>query len=68
MAAIGSGFQLPKSYQKRNSWFPGLAQAAASLDAQLGFTWESPSPVKVAAISDCFVAQVGWPCAKHRWG
>ena len=36
--------------------------------SRLGFTWESPSPALVAAISDCFIAQVGWPQAKHRWG
>ena len=42
--------------------------AAASLDSQLGFTWESPSPAQVAAFSDCFIAQAGWPRGKHRWG
>ena len=47
---------------------PGLALAAASLDSQLGFAWKSPSPAQVAAISDGFIAQAGWPWAKHRWG
>ena len=45
-----------------------MALAAASLDSQLGFTWKSPSPGQVAAISDCFVVQAGWPQVKHRWG
>ena len=31
-------------------------QAAAGLDSQLGFSWESPSPALVAAISDCLLA------------
>ena len=26
------------------------------------------SPAQVAAISGCFIAQSGWPWAKHRWG
>ena len=47
---------------------PSLALAAASLDSQLGFAWESPSPARVAAISDCFIAQAGQQQAKHRWG
>ena len=47
---------------------PDLAIAAASLDSQLGFAWESPSPPQVAAISDCFIAQAGWLWAKHKWG
>ena len=32
----------------------------------LGFTWESLSLEQVAATSDCFTAQAGWPQAKHR--
>ena len=44
-----------------------MVLAAASLDSQLDFTWESPSPAQVAAISDNFIAQAGWPQAKHRW-
>ena len=62
---------LPKSSQTSSSWpqwAPGLALAGASLDSQLGFTWETPSSAQVAATSDCFTAQVGWPWAKHRWG
>ena len=42
--------------------------AAVSLDSQLGYAWESPSPAQVATISDCFIAQAGWPQAKHRLG
>ena len=34
---------------------------AARLESQLVFTWNSPSPAQVAAISDCFVAHVGYP-------
>ena len=63
--------QLPKCSQTSNSWpqgAPGLALAAASLDSQLGFAWESPGPAQVAAISDCFIAQAGWPQAEHWWG
>ena len=45
----------------------GLALAPTSRALQLGFTWESPSPAQVAAISDCSIAQAGWPWAKHRW-
>ena len=33
-----------------------LALALASLDSQLGFSWKTPSPVQVAAISDGFIA------------
>ena len=40
---------------------PGLVLAAASLDSQFGFTWESLSPAYVATITDCFIAQAGWP-------
>ena len=40
---------------------PGQVLAAASLDSQLGFTWESPSPAQGATISDCLTAQAGWP-------
>ena len=47
---------------------PGLAPAAASLDSQLGFAQESPSPAQVAVISDCFIPRAGWPWPKHRWG
>ena len=63
--------QLPKSHQTSDSWpqwAPGLALAEASLDSQLGLTWESPNTEQVAAISDCFIAQAGWPWEKHRWG
>ena len=45
-----------------------MALAAASLDSQLGFIWDSPIPAQVAAFSDCFIAQAGWLWAKHRWG
>ena len=38
---------------------PGPALATASLYPQLGFAWESPSPVQVAAI--CFIALQGAP-------
>ena len=44
--------KLPKSSQTGNSWLqgaPGLPLSVASLDSQLGFTWESPSPARVAA-------------------
>ena len=44
-----------------------MALAATSLDSQLGFTWQSPSPAQVAAISDCFIAQAGWLRTTHRW-
>ena len=37
----------------------GTALAAASLDSQLVFVWESSSPAQVVAISDCSTAQVG---------
>ena len=48
---------------------PGPALlAASSLESQLGFAWESPSPAQVAVISDCFIPQAEWPWAKHRWG
>ena len=47
---------------------PDPALAAVSLDSHLSFAWESPSQAQVAAISDCFIAQAGWPQAKHRWG
>ena len=47
---------------------PKPSLAVTSLDSQLGFTWESPSPAQVAAISECFIAQAGWPLAKHRSG
>ena len=47
---------------------PGTSLAAASLDSQLGFVWESSISAQVAAISDCVIAQAGWPRAKHRWG
>ena len=57
----------PKSYQTSNSWLQ-LALAAAKLESQLVFTWESPSPAQVAAISDCFVGYAGWPLAEHRVG
>ena len=40
---------------------PGTALAAASLDSQLGFTWESLSPAQVPTISDCSISQAGWP-------
>ena len=72
--------QLPKSSQTSNSQpprppqpprvpspctvAPDLILAANSLDSQLGFTWEPPSP----AVSDCFIAQAGCPQAKQRWG
>ena len=46
---------------------PDLALGATSLDSQLGFAWETPSPALVAVISDCFIAHAGWPWAKHRW-
>ena len=50
---------LPKSSQTSNSWLQrGLA--AARLDSQLVFAWESPSSAQVAAISDCFIAHAGW--------
>ena len=45
----------------------GLALAAASLDSQLDFTWESPSSTQVASTSDGFIAQVRWPQAEHKW-
>ena len=44
----------------------GQALAAASLDSQLGLAYESPSSVQPAVISDGFIAQAGWPRAKHR--
>ena len=47
---------------------PGLALAVGNLDLQFGFAWKPPSPVQVAAISDCFIAQAWSPQAKHRWG
>ena len=47
---------------------PGPALTAVSIESQLGFTWESPIPAQVAAISDCFIAHAGWPQAKHSWG
>ena len=34
----------------------------------LGFTWESPSPAQVPAISDCFIAQAEWHWEKYRLG
>ena len=40
---------------------PGVALAAASLDSQFGFAYKSQSPEQVAAISDCFIAQAGYP-------
>ena len=44
-----------------NSWLP-WAQAAARLDSQLGFPWESRSPAGVAAAtSDCFTVEAGCP-------
>ena len=51
--------QLPESSQTSNSWLqeaPGLTLAAASLDSQLGFTWESLSPAQVVVTSDCLIA------------
>ena len=33
-----------------------MSLAAASPDSQLGFTWKSPSPAQVAAISYCFIS------------
>ena len=63
--------QLSKSYQPSNSWpqwAPGLALVPASLDSQIGFTWESLSPVQVAAISDCFLDQARWPQTEYKWG
>ena len=45
---------------------PGLALGAGSLDSQLGFAWESPSPAQVAAISDCSDTSGRVPGAKHR--
>ena len=38
---------------------PGPTLVSISLDSLLGFTWESPRPAQVAAISDCLVAQQG---------
>ena len=43
---------------------PGPAIAAASLDSQLGFAWESPSPAQEAVMSD----QAGWPWADTGGG
>ena len=35
---------------------------------KLCFTWESPSPAKVATISDCFIVQAEWPQTKIQVG
>ena len=61
---LAGGVQLPKSSQTSDGWSQGtlgLALAAANLDLQLGFIWESSSTAQLAAISDCFIAQAGWP-------
>ena len=42
-----------------------MTPAAASLDSQLGFPWEAPSPAQVAAISHCCTAQAGCPREKQ---
>ena len=47
---------------------PGPTLVSISLDSLLGFTWESPRPAQVAAISACFIAQAECSQAKHRWG
>ena len=56
--------QLPKFYQTSNSWPQWAldsALAAVSLDSQLCFSWECPSPAQVAATSDCFKLRQGGP-------
>ena len=47
---------------------PGAALATANLDSQFGFAWESPSLAHSSSHLIAFIAQAGWPWAKHRWG
>ena len=72
--------QHPKSHQKATASLseppakvplakgPRTSTSSSQPRFTASFIWESPSPAQVAAISDCFIVQAGWPQAKHSSG
>ena len=46
-------------------WSRPSTRSSQSRSTAWLFTWESPSPAQVAAISDCFIVHAEWPQAEH---